>query len=87
MRLSADHAAGHAARSAAFDNETWSYHFTPDVRCGREPLYQAFQLHRHHLHRYEWEMITMERRIFYSVPRARRQTAFSQVRATALEPR
>ena len=35
------------------DNETWSYDFTPDVRYGKEPLYQAFQVHRHHLHRYE----------------------------------
>jgi cephalosporin-C deacetylase-like acetyl esterase/enterochelin esterase-like enzyme len=35
------------------DNESWSFRFTPDVRYGREPLYQAFQLHRHHLHRFE----------------------------------
>jgi hypothetical protein len=35
------------------DNESWSFHFTPDVRYGREKLYQAFQLHRRHLHRYE----------------------------------
>ena len=34
------------------DNESWSFHFTPDVRYGREPLYQGFQLHRHHLHRF-----------------------------------
>lgn len=34
------------------DNETWSYHFTPDVRYGEQRLYQAFQVHRHHLHRY-----------------------------------
>jgi hypothetical protein len=33
------------------DNESWSYAFTPDVRYGKEPLYQAFQLHAHHLHR------------------------------------
>ena len=33
------------------DNESWSYHFTPDVRYGAELLYQAFQLHRRHLHR------------------------------------
>jgi len=32
------------------DNETWSFHFTPDVRYGRELLYQAFQRHQHHLH-------------------------------------
>ncbi len=34
------------------ENETWSFHYTPDVRYGEEPLYQAFQLHRPHLHRY-----------------------------------
>jgi len=33
------------------DNESWSFHFTPDVRFGSEPLYQAFQIHQHHLHR------------------------------------
>lgn len=33
------------------DNESWSYAFTPDVRYGKEPLYQAFQLHAYHLHR------------------------------------
>ncbi len=35
------------------DNESWSFHYTPDVRYGAEGLYQAFQLHSHHLHRYE----------------------------------
>ena len=35
------------------DNESWSFHYTPDVRYGAQPLYQAFQLHTHHLHRYE----------------------------------
>jgi enterochelin esterase-like enzyme len=35
------------------DNESWSFRFTPDVRYGVEKLYQAFQLHTHHLHRYE----------------------------------
>lgn len=34
------------------DNETWSFHFTPDVRYGTERLYQAFQLHRRQLHHY-----------------------------------
>ncbi len=33
------------------DNESWSFAYTPDVRYGREPLYQAFQLHEHNLHR------------------------------------
>ena len=35
------------------DNESWSYYWTPDVRYGKEDLYQAFQLHSHHLHRWE----------------------------------
>ena len=35
------------------ENESWSYRYTPDVRYGTEPLYQAFQLHTHHLHEYE----------------------------------
>jgi predicted alpha/beta superfamily hydrolase len=34
------------------DNESWSFYYTPDVRYGTEKLYQAFQLHTHHLHRY-----------------------------------
>ena len=32
------------------DNESWSFTYTPDVRYGKERLYQAFQLHQHHLH-------------------------------------
>ncbi len=35
------------------DNESWSFRYTPDVRYGTERLYQAFQLHTNHLHRYE----------------------------------
>jgi hypothetical protein len=37
-------------------NESWSFHFTPDVRYGAENLYQAFQLHTRHLHC--WELKT-----------------------------
>ena len=39
--------------SLLLDNESWSFRYTPDVRYGTEPLYQAFQLHTHHLHEYE----------------------------------
>ncbi len=39
--------------SNLLDNESWSFHYTPDVRYGTERLYQAFQLHTHHLHRFE----------------------------------
>jgi hypothetical protein len=35
------------------DNESWSFYYTPDVRYGAQPLYQAFQFHAHHLHRYQ----------------------------------
>jgi len=34
-------------------NESWSFHFTPDVRYGVEPLYQAYQMHRGHVHKLE----------------------------------
>ncbi|MBI4877664.1 MAG: hypothetical protein HY822_23785, partial [Acidobacteria bacterium] len=37
--------------SLILSNESWSFHFTPDVRYGTEKLYQAFQLHQTHLHR------------------------------------
>ncbi|MBL0161077.1 MAG: hypothetical protein IPP47_28935 [Bryobacterales bacterium] len=37
-------------------NESWSFHFTPDVRYGAEPLYQAYQLHRGHAHKFEWKV-------------------------------
>lgn len=37
-------------------NESWSFQFTPDVRYGVEPLYQAFQLHRGHAHRLELKL-------------------------------
>ena len=36
------------------DCEGWSFRFTPDVRYGREPLYQAFQLHNHQLFTWTW---------------------------------
>jgi len=52
VRLSPDAPAG-ALIPILLDNESWSYHYTPDVRYGKEKVYQAFQLHTHHLHRYE----------------------------------
>ncbi|PYT27780.1 MAG: hypothetical protein DMG57_17060 [Acidobacteria bacterium] len=52
IRLSRDTPHG-IAIPLLLDNESWSYHYTPDVRYGKEDLYQAFQLHTHHLHRYE----------------------------------
>jgi hypothetical protein len=41
-----------ASVTAVLSNESWSFHFTPDVRYGKEPLYQAYQLHRRHVHRF-----------------------------------
>jgi hypothetical protein len=35
------------------ENESWSFYYTPDIRYGTEPLYQAFQLHSRHLHNYQ----------------------------------
>jgi len=52
IRLSPDTPGG-TVIPLILDNESWSYHYTPDVRYGKEDLYQAFQLHTHHLHRYE----------------------------------
>ena len=52
VRLANDTPAG-AAIPLLLDNESWSFRYTPDVRYGQELLYQAFQEHRHHLHRYE----------------------------------
>ena len=52
IRLAADTPPGTRV-PLLLDNESWSYTWTPDVRYGTERLYQAFQLHRHHLHRYE----------------------------------
>jgi hypothetical protein len=43
------------------ENETWSYHFTPDVRYGAQPLYQAFQMHTRHLHRLPLSALTEPR--------------------------
>jgi hypothetical protein len=60
VRLGAD-AAANAASPVLLENETWSYHFTPDVRYGREKLYQAFQLHSRHLHRLELRALTIAR--------------------------
>lgn len=39
---------------AILDCESWSFHFTPHVRYGKEALFQAFQLHKHHLFTWRW---------------------------------
>jgi pimeloyl-ACP methyl ester carboxylesterase len=41
---------------AILDCETYSYYFTPDVRYGKLPLYQPFQLHRHELFLWKWKV-------------------------------
>ena len=58
IRLSPDAPVGTRIR-LLLDNESWSFRFTPDVRYGREPLYQAFQIHKRQLHKFE---IVVERR-------------------------
>ncbi|MBI5086574.1 MAG: hypothetical protein HZB13_18515 [Acidobacteria bacterium] len=42
--------------SLLLSNETWSFHFTPGVRYGVEPLYQAFQLHCRQVHRLDLKL-------------------------------
>lgn len=39
---------------AILDCESWSFDYTPDVRYGKELLYQAFQFHKHHLFAWKW---------------------------------
>jgi pimeloyl-ACP methyl ester carboxylesterase len=46
MELKAGTPAG-AEIPVILDCESWSFYFTPDVRYGKEPLYQAFQFHKH----------------------------------------
>jgi pimeloyl-ACP methyl ester carboxylesterase len=53
VRLSLDVPA-QAEIPLVLDCESWSFAFTPDVRYGKEPLYQAFQLHKHHLFAWKW---------------------------------
>jgi pimeloyl-ACP methyl ester carboxylesterase len=53
VRLSLDVPA-QAEIPLVLDCESWSFAFTPDVRYGKEPLYQAFQLHKHHLFAWTW---------------------------------
>ena len=36
------------------DCESWSFAFTPDVRYGKQSLYQAYQFHKHHQFAWTW---------------------------------
>ena len=36
------------------DCESWSFTFTPDVRYGKQALYQAYQFHKHHQFAWTW---------------------------------
>jgi pimeloyl-ACP methyl ester carboxylesterase len=42
---------------AVLDCEAWSFQYTPDVRYGKEPLYQAFQLHKHYLFAWTFKVL------------------------------
>lgn len=42
--------------NAILDCETYSFHFTPDVRYGTELLYQPYQFHRHQLYSWSWQV-------------------------------
>jgi pimeloyl-ACP methyl ester carboxylesterase len=50
LALSAKAPAG-TAIPLLLENESWSFYWTPDVRYGKEPLYQPYQRHTQHLHR------------------------------------
>lgn len=45
-------APANAAVSMILDCESYSFQASPDVRYGAEPLYQPFQVHKHHLFRW-----------------------------------
>jgi pimeloyl-ACP methyl ester carboxylesterase len=47
-------APGNTSIPMVLDCESYSFHYTPDVRYGGAPLYQAFQLHKHHL--FAWRL-------------------------------
>ncbi len=40
---------------AVLDCESYSFDYTPDVRYGKELLYQAFQIHKHYLFAWKWK--------------------------------
>jgi len=46
---------GAGAVEAILDCESYSFQSSPGVRYGTEPLYQPFQVHRHHLFRWRLE--------------------------------
>jgi pimeloyl-ACP methyl ester carboxylesterase len=50
LTLSAKVPAG-TAIPILLENESWSFYWTPDVRYGKEPLYQPYHRHTQHLHR------------------------------------
>ncbi len=52
IRISPDCPAGHKIR-LFLKNESYSFVWTPDMRYGKEPLYQATQRYRDHFHQYE----------------------------------
>jgi predicted membrane metal-binding protein len=54
VRLSPDVPAG-TEIPLILDSESWSFSVMPDVRYGKEPLYQAFQFHKHHLFGWKWK--------------------------------
>jgi len=51
FKISPDCPPGHKIK-LILKNESYSYFWQPDYRYGKELLYQAFQLHRNHIHRY-----------------------------------
>lgn len=56
IQLSPDVKAG-TEIPAVLDCEAWSFHYTPDVRYGAKPLYQAFQIHKHYLFAWTFKVV------------------------------
>ena len=54
-RTSVVRLSGPDAVEAILDCESYSFQSSPGVRYGSEPLYQPFQVHRHHLFRWRLE--------------------------------
>jgi hypothetical protein len=42
--------------SAILDCESYSYYWTPDVRYGKEKLYQSYEVHQHSVFQWKWKV-------------------------------
>lgn len=86
IKLSAEVPAG-AEIPLVLDCESWSFAFTPDVRYGKEPLYQAFQLHKHHYFAWKWGPKRNAGRTVHGHTKKQRPLKKLSLRAPVLIPR